>query len=229
MARYKPVVRDGIFLPVIPSEQIQPGTSSSLLITSLTTNSICRHWMPGSITTKHMNPAHDLICQYRTALNRIQLAYATLILWNYPDTPDVFDAIHDAMDPKLHLFPEIKRLIHDEKTMKIACNDLYTLAYRSALTDLFPRTKAYCHATGQTDKLKAQPWFAFWRILRNCFAHEMVFNFNPAERAMLPVTWSGATIDNSMNRKPLTHGQMSYAKMHELIEAAQSFLLRDLA
>lgn len=175
-----------------------------------------------------MDASSALIGQYRTALNRIQLAYATLILWSYPDTPSVFDAIHEAMKPELHLFPEVKRLVHDEKTMKIACDDLYMLAYRSALTDLFPLTKAYCHATGQTDKLKAQPWFAFWRILRNCFAHDMVFNFNPAERAMLPVTWSGVIIDASMNGKPLTHGRMSYAKMRELIETAQSFLLRDV-
>lgn len=175
-----------------------------------------------------MQPTHDLIGQYRTALNRIQLAYATIVLWSYPDTSNVFDAIFDAMPPKVHVFPEVKRLVHDEKTMKIACDDLYMLAYRSALTDLLPLTTAYCHATGQTEKLKAQPWFAFWRILRNCFAHEMVFNFNPAERAMLPVTWSGVTIDESMNRKSLTHGQMSYAKMHELIVAAQSFLLSDV-
>jgi hypothetical protein len=176
-----------------------------------------------------MNPASELIGQYRTALNRIQLAYATLFLWSYPDTPGVFDAIYDAMDPKLHLFPEVKHLVHDEKTMKIACEDLYMLAYRSALTDLFPLTTAYCHTTGQSEKLKTQPWFAFWRILRNCFAHEMVFNFNTAERAMLPVRWSEVTIDASMNRQPLKHGQMSYAKMRELIETAQSFLLHDVA
>ena len=176
-----------------------------------------------------MDASSDLIGQFRTALNRIQLAYATLILWSYPDIPNVFDAILDAIKPELHLFPEVKRLVHDEKTMKIACDDLYMLAYRSALTDLLPVTKAHCHATGQIDKLKAQPWFSFWRILRNCFAHDMVFNFNPAERAMLPVTWSGVTIDASMNGKPLTHGKMSYAKMCDLIETAQSFLLRDVA
>lgn len=113
--------------------------------------------------------------------------------------------------------------------MKIACDDLYALAYRSALTDLFTVTKAYCHDTGQLDKLRAQSWFAFWRILRNCFAHDMAFNFNPAERALLPVTWSGVTIDLSMNAKPLPHGQMSYPKMLELIETAQSFLLHDVA
>jgi hypothetical protein len=176
-----------------------------------------------------MNEASELIGQYRTALNRIELAYASSVLWNYPDTPDCFDAIYDALDPKLQLFPNVKRLVHDEKTMKSATDDLYMFAYRSALTDLFPLTKLYCHETGQLDKLKSQPWFNFWRILRNCFAHDLVFNFNPAERALLPVTWSGVTIDEVMNKKPLTHGQMSYAKMLGLIQTARSFLLRDVA
>lgn len=176
-----------------------------------------------------MKPESELLGQYRTALNRIRLAYASLVLWSYPDTRGVFDAIHGAMPDQLHLFPDVGRLVHDEATMKIACEDLYTLAYRSALTDLLPLTKTYCHKTGQINKLKAQPWFQFWRILRNCFAHDLKFNFNPAERAMLPITWSGVTIDLSMNGQPLKHGQMSYAKMKELIETAQSFLLRDVA
>lgn len=176
-----------------------------------------------------MDPTSTLIGQYRTALNRIQLAYASLVLWSYPDTVDVFETVHDSLDVKLQLFPAVKQLLRDEKTMKVATDDLYMHAYRSALTDLFAPTKSYCHATGQLDTLKAQPWFPFWRILRNCFAHDMVFNFNPAEKAMLPVSWSGVIIDLSLNGKPLTHGRMSYAKMLELIETAQSFLLRDVA
>ena len=176
-----------------------------------------------------MKPESELLGQYRTALNRIQLAYASLVLWSYPDTPRVFDAIYGAMPDKLRLFPDVERLVHDDATLKIACEDLYTLAYRSALTDLLPVTKTYCYKTGQLDKLKAQPWFQFWRILRNCFAHDMKFNFNPAERAMLPVTWSEVTIDLSMNGQALKHSQMSYAKMKELIESALSFLLRDVA
>lgn len=176
-----------------------------------------------------MEPTSPLLGQYRTALNRIQLAYASFVIWSYPDTPVLFDAVHDALDPKLRLFPTVKQLVHDKKTMRIATDDLYMLAYRSALTDLFPATKLYCHESGQLDKLKAQPWFTFWRVLRNCFAHDLVFNFNPTEKALLPVSWSGVTIDESMNKKPLTHGQMSYAKMLEMIETARSFLLNDVA
>ena len=176
-----------------------------------------------------MDPTSDLLGQYRTAINRIHLAYASMMFWCYPDSARIFETIHDAMDAKLHLFPAVKRLVHDERTMKIACDDLYVLAYRSALTDLLPITKTYCHSTGQLEKLKAQPWFPLWRVLRNHFAHDMRFNFNDAERKLLPITWSGVTIDLSMNGKELTHGQMSYAKMLELIETAQSFLLRDVA
>lgn len=176
-----------------------------------------------------MDSASQLLGQYRTALNRIHLAYASLVFWCHPDSAQVFESIYDTMNAQLHLFPAAKRLVHDETAMKIACDDLYVLAYRSALTDLLSTTKTYCQSTGQLDKLKAQPWFSFWRILRNYFAHDMTFNFNPAERAMLPITWSGVTIDLSMNGKALTHGQMSFAKMLELVETAQSFLLRDVA
>jgi hypothetical protein len=176
-----------------------------------------------------MNPNSELLGQYRTALNRIELAYASLVLWSYPDIPRVFDQIHDAMPDQVRIFPNVSRLVHDYATMKIACDDLYALAYRSALTDLLPITKSYCHATSQMNKLKTQPWFQFWRILRNCFAHDLKFNFNPAEKTLLPVTWSGLTIDLSMNGQPLRHGQMSYSKMKELIEAAQAFLLRDVS
>lgn len=49
------------------------------------------------------------------------------------------------------------------------------------------------------------------------------------ETPMLPITWSEVTIDLSMNGQPLKHGQMSYAKMKELIENAQSFLLCDVS
>jgi hypothetical protein len=176
-----------------------------------------------------MNPDSEILGQYRTALNRIQLAYASVLLWSYPEVPGLFRGLYDEMPERLRLFPDAARLVGDEVTMKIACNDLYALAYRSALTDLFPVTKSYCFSTGQLEKLKAQPWFTFWRILRNCFAHDMKFNFNPAERALLPISWSGVTIDLSMNGQPLMHGQMSYAKMKELIETAQSFLANDVS
>lgn len=170
-----------------------------------------------------------LLGLYRTKLNHIQLTYASLVLWSYPDTPRFFDALHAELKDIPHFFPEVSSLVHDESAMRIACEELYDSAHRSAIKELFPLTKLYCHKTGQLQALKSQPWFQFWRILRNCWSHDMTFNFNPDEKALLPVTWSGVTIDLSMNGKPLTHGRCSREKLRELIETANTYVAEKLA
>ena len=171
----------------------------------------------------------NLLGVYRTSMNHIQLTYASLVLWSYPDTPTFFDELYGRMEDIPKPFPNLASFLHDKAAMRIACEELYDSAHRSALNELFPLTKLYCHETGQLEKLKTQPWFQFWRILRNCFAHDMLFNFNKDEKALLPVSWSGVTLDTSMNRKPLTHGQCSREKLRELFEAAQSFVSNDVA
>lgn len=73
------------------------------------------------------------------------------MVWSYPDTPELFVAIYDAIDPKLRLFPTVKQLIHDEKTMKIAIDDLYMLAYRFALTGRARRHQGFDRAGPAAD------------------------------------------------------------------------------
>ena len=171
----------------------------------------------------------ELLGIYRTSLNHIQLTYASLALWCYPDTPAFFEAMYEQMETIPKPFPNLIAFLNDEVAMRVACEELYDSAHRAALNNLFPLTKLYCHETGQLDKLKAQPWFQVWRVLRNCFAHDMKFNFNKDERALLPMSWSGVTIDISMNGQSLKHGQCSREKLRELIETAYSFILNDVA
>jgi hypothetical protein len=170
-----------------------------------------------------------LLGLYQTKRNHIQLTYASLILWSYPDTPHFFTELYAEMKEIPKPFPNLHVLLIDDAAMRIACQELYESAYRSAIKELFSLTKLYCHSTGQLQALKSQPWFQFWRILRNCWSHDMVFSFNPAEKAVLPVTWSGTKIELSMNGKHFTHGHCSFAKLYELIETAQAYVKDELA
>ena len=170
----------------------------------------------------------ELLGIYRTKLNQIKLTYATLLIWSYPDTPDFFDALHNEMKVNIKPFTGISELLHDERAMKIACEELYDSAYRSALNELLPLTKSYCHKNDILDKLKDQSWFQFWRIVRNCWAHDMIFNFNEHEKALLPVSWSEITIDITMNGKHITHGEYSREKILELISVALNFIENEL-
>ena len=176
-----------------------------------------------------MSTKLELLAIYRTAINRVQFAYACLVLWSYPDAPVIFEAMHAEMSDDLKPFPAVVDLLHDQQSMKIVCEQLYELAYRSALNELFPLTKTYCYETNQLALLKSQSWFSFWRILRNCWSHDMKFNFNPAEHALLPIKWSGVTIDASMNGRPITNGQFPRAKVLELVEAIRTFIEREVA
>jgi hypothetical protein len=171
----------------------------------------------------------ELIGFYQTKMNHIQLCYASLILWSHEDMAEFFDRFHNELDDDIKVFPNAMTLIGDKVGMKIASEELYQSSYRSAVKELFPLTKLYCHQTKQLDHLKSQPWFQFWRILRNCWSHDMVFNLNSDEKSKLPLTWSGVTLDESINGKPLIHGICSYQKVYELIETGQKYVQQDLA
>lgn len=175
-----------------------------------------------------MTKSH-LLGIYRTKLNHIKLAYACLVLWNDPVMPQYFEMLRRKWRDIPQLFPDISNLVHDSVSMKIACEELYDSAHRSAIKELFTFTKRYCSLTGQLDLLKTQPWYQFWRIIRNCWAHDMIFCFSNEEKKMLPVTWSGITIHLRMDGKNLTHGICSREKLRELLEEATTFISLQLA
>lgn len=169
-----------------------------------------------------------LLGLYQTKQNHIELTYASLILWSYPDMPIFFDKLHSELEDFPRFFPNVSSFIHNSEAMRIACEELYESAHRSAIKELFSLTKHYCHKSGQFQTLKSQPWYEFWRILRNCWSHDMTFNFNSNEKALLPITWSGVSIDLTMNANHLTHGQCSREKLQELIKTANIFVAEKL-
>ncbi|MDZ7789190.1 MAG: hypothetical protein U5L08_01585 [Xanthomonadales bacterium] len=159
---------------------------------------------------------------FDTKLNHITLCYASLVLWAYPDTPDYFEQIHAATVGDKNYFPNVSNLVNNAQRLKIATDELYSSAHRSAIKDLFPLLKKYCHDTGQMELLKDQAWFDFWWVLRNCWSHDMTFNFNPAEKKRLPIRWLDVSVTEEMNGRPLTHGQCSYEHLRLLVETARS-------
>ena len=59
-----------------------------------------------------MSTKLELLAIYRTAINRVQFAYACLVLWSYPDAPVIFEAMHAEMSDDLKPFPAV--VVSDE-------------------------------------------------------------------------------------------------------------------
>lgn len=170
----------------------------------------------------------ELLGIFRTALNNCKLVYASMILFSHDDMYDFFDAFYKRLTiPKP--YTDILPLLRDETVLKHVLGELYDSVHRAALKELFETTKAYCQTTNQFDLLKTQPWYQFWRIVRNCFSHDMTFQFNEYDKPLLPVTWSGVTLDLSLEGKSLTHGRLSREKLRELLEEVRRFIEVELA
>ena len=171
----------------------------------------------------------ELLGIYRTKLNHITLCYGSMVLWAFPDTPDFFNELHGQTVKKYGLFPDIEGLLSDKQAFRIATEEMYASAHRSAVKELFALTKKYCFDTDQLELIRVQPWFPFWRVIRNCWSHDMRFNFNKSERKLLPIRWLNVTIYPEMDGRPLTHGDFSYEHIRLLLETAAAYVNENLA
>lgn len=171
----------------------------------------------------------DLIGMFRTAHNNCKLVFATLVLFGHEDMAEFYARWSASLNiPKPYDEAELLALLRDRNVLKHACDQLYDTVYRTALTDMFEMTRAYCRETNQEAILTKQPWYQFWRIIRNCLSHDFKFQFRENDKKYLPVTWEGVTLDLSLAAKPLTHGTMSREKILVLLDDVKSFVESDL-
>jgi hypothetical protein len=131
--------------------------------------------------------------------------------------------------PRPHDEFEILALLNNRDILKPAFEQLYNTVHRSALKELFEITKTYCKETNQKKMLTLQPWYQFWRILRNCFSHDFRFHFNDYDRKQLPLSWADVTLDFSLEGKPLTQGTFPREKLLAFLDEIQRFVEKDLA
>jgi DNA polymerase elongation subunit (family B) len=153
-----------------------------------------------------------------------------MVLLSHDDMPSIYEQLSKSLDiPKPYDETEIIALLKDRSVFKIAFSELNKTVHRSALKEMFEVTKIYCKATNQLNKLSSQPWYQFWRVLRNCLSHDFSFNFNEYDIKKLPVTWSDVTIDESMDGQVLTHGVLLQEQLLGMLDEARIFVEEELS
>lgn len=172
----------------------------------------------------------DLVGIFRTSHNNCKLVYASMILFSHEDMAGFYTTWSSQLDvPQPFDQIELLSLLHDRDISKIAFSQLYDTVHRAALKELFEITKKYCQDTGQEHLLRSQPWYQFWRMIRNCFSHDFRFKFQDYDRKYLPVSWSGISLDLSIEGKPLTHGIMSREQLLDFLGEIRRFVETQLA
>ena len=86
----------------------------------------------------------------------------------------------------------------------------------SLVKDTFELVKHHAETRGLANDLKAQVWYHFARLARNCIGHNFILEFKERDLALLPLTWRGCTLTVAMNGQPLALELFGYAQAWQL-------------
>ncbi len=159
--------------------------------------------------------------QLQTIKNNYALSQVGIALIAQPDALERFESTINTLrpHPEISSLEYIRYVFETGNSLKHATGEMRNSVLRNCLKEMFEIILAYGKTTSQEAILKAAPWYQFLRMVRNCISHDMTLRFNAHDLKQLPVTWSGLTIDTTMQNGPLqATGFLSRAKTLELMD-----------
>jgi len=174
----------------------------------------------------------DLRGQLQTIKNNFALAQMGIALMALPDAEARFvQAIEPLRDhPEAGTFDYITYVFRSDDLLKHATKEFRNSVLRNCLKETYELVKSYGGITGQSAIIKAAPWYPFLRIVRNCLSHDLQLRFTQHDLKLLPVTWSGLTIEHSMHNGPLqSRDFLSRQKALELINEVIVYVEQSVA
>ena len=170
----------------------------------------------------------ELISQVENAKNNYILGLAAISLFSNKKVYPILEESHAKFGTYTVEFKQIKNLLMKTENQDIAIKEFLTSQIRALIKESFELIKNYCNETNQVSTFKAEPWYQFARMIRNCLSHNFRFEFNKYDNSLLPVSWKNRTIDSTMNDKHLELIFFGYVETWELFTEYQDFVANRL-
>ena len=159
--------------------------------------------------------------QLQTIKNNFALVQLSVAQMAQSDALQTFENTLDVVKghPETESFAYIRYVYENDDLLKLATGQFRNSVLRNCLKEMFELVKLYGETHGQAQTVRAAPWYRSLRIVRNCLSHDMSLHVSGYDLKQLPVTWSGLTIDASMQDQPLPMRDfLSRPKAVELID-----------
>jgi hypothetical protein len=171
----------------------------------------------------------ELESQFTNAKNNYFLGLAALSLFASPEAYPILERNHAKFGSYTITFDQVAKLLRDPTDRDIAVKEFLNGQFRMLIKESFELLKDYCDETSQSSALKAEPWFQFARMIRNCLSHNFRFEFNNYDKSLLPVSWKSYAIDVGLDGQHLKLELFGYVQAWELFAEFQSFVAKRLA
>lgn len=166
----------------------------------------------------------ELLSQLENAKNNYILGLAAISLFSNEKVYHVLEESHASFGTYTVEFKQVKNLLMKPADRDIAVKEFLTSQIRALIKESFELIKNYCDETKQDSKVKAEPWYQFARMIRNCLSHNFKFEFRAYDKGLLPVSWKSRTIDVLMDGTYLELKFFGYIETWELFYEYQTFV-----
>lgn len=165
----------------------------------------------------------ELLSQLENVKNNYILGLASVSVLSESFAANHLRQSHCTFGAYVVDFQQVAELLESRPDREIALKEFTTMLIRGLLKESFETVRAYAKSNRQSAKLKAQPWFQFFRLIRNCVSHNFHFEFTDDDVKLLPVSWRGVTIEKDMQSKPLEIAFLGYDGVWDLFSELVQF------
>jgi len=166
----------------------------------------------------------ELLAQLENAKKNYILGLAAISLFASPEAYAILERNHAAFGTYIIEFAQVVHLLRIDKDRDIAVKEFLTSQIRAIIKESFELIKDFCDDTGQAALFKAEPWYQFARMIRNCLSHNFRFEFNKYDKGLLPVSWNHRTISIALDGQHLTLDFFGYVETWELFREYERFV-----
>ena len=89
-----------------------------------------------------------------------------------------------------------------------------------------PLALVFVERAGRLYEMKAEPWYQFCRLVRNCIAHNFIFEFRQHDVSILPARWRGREITAAYDGQELPLALFGYEQAWEMFVEIRTFAER---
>jgi hypothetical protein len=158
--------------------------------------------------------------------NNYFLGHASIALLRNPRASEILKGGGAKFGRYEMPFAQIADLLSNPASRDEACQNFLVMHMSALIKDSFEMCRAHCKRAGRMTEMRAESWYHFCRLVRNCITHSSLFEFSPGDLQMMPVTWNGLTITSAFAGKPLMLEFFTYAHVWEMFMEIQAFAER---
>lgn len=127
----------------------------------------------------------------RDSLDSLTLVFQETSFSTVSNPSHLLSVLQKSASSQVALFPSIEVSNHiracDGEEFEKCQKEFFLMLVRAFIRESFEAIKKYCDSSGSKALFEGEDWYHFGKIVRNCFSHDNLIQYNTHQKNRLPI------------------------------------------